>query len=163
MYLCAKGEVADADAVLILSYCGLTYQIYCTLLHQVRHAQRAGAAALACSEGSVEDMLEEFARYRDQVAIFGKAVGIDILSRPHRELAALGEACQVVYKSSGAGGGDLQFEVVAPVTGLAGNLNSVNPVAQRGQGACETGRGAGSGQGLDDVGSVEAGDVVVRW
>ena len=75
--------------------------------HMKQLGQRAEASALACAEGCVDDMLEEFARYRDQVASFGKAVGIDILSRPHRELAALGEACQVVYKSSGAGGGDL--------------------------------------------------------
>lgn len=75
--------------------------------HMTQLGQRAEASALACSEGCIDDMLEEFTRYRDQVAGFGNAVGIDILSRPHRELAALGDACQVVYKSSGAGGGDL--------------------------------------------------------
>lgn len=67
----------------------------------------ADAAAVAFSKGKVAPILEAIAHYRTQVAGFGAAVGIDVFSRPHQELAALADSCGVVYKSSGAGGGDL--------------------------------------------------------
>lgn len=81
--------------------------------------QRANAAALACSEGRVERTLEELIRYRDQVASLGKSAGIDIFSQPHRKLAALGEACNVAYKPSGAGGGDLGLAFSTSPSALA--------------------------------------------
>ena len=45
--------------------------------------------------------------YAQALACFGEAAGVDIASRGHRLLAALAEECGVVYKSCGAGGGDV--------------------------------------------------------
>lgn len=45
--------------------------------------------------------------YAQALACFGEAAGVDIASRGHRALAALAAECGVVYKSCGAGGGDV--------------------------------------------------------
>lgn len=45
--------------------------------------------------------------YAQALACFGEAAGVDIASRGHRLLAALAEECGAVYKSCGAGGGDV--------------------------------------------------------
>ncbi|HJU25086.1 MAG TPA: hypothetical protein VJ722_00280 [Rhodanobacteraceae bacterium] len=45
--------------------------------------------------------------YAQALACFGEAAGVDIASRGHRLLAALAAECGVVYKSCGAGGGDV--------------------------------------------------------
>jgi phosphomevalonate kinase len=45
--------------------------------------------------------------YAQALACFGEAAGVNIASRGHRLLGALAEKCGVVYKSCGAGGGDV--------------------------------------------------------
>lgn len=45
--------------------------------------------------------------YAQALVRFGEAAGVDIASRGHRLLAALAAECGVVYKSCGAGGGDV--------------------------------------------------------
>jgi len=45
--------------------------------------------------------------YADAVGTLGEAMGAEIMTAPHRRLAELGRQCGVVYKSCGAGGGDL--------------------------------------------------------
>jgi phosphomevalonate kinase len=51
--------------------------------------------------------LSSFEEYAHALARFGEAGGVDIASRGHRILAALAADCRVVYKSCGAGGGDV--------------------------------------------------------
>ncbi|MGH8182424.1 MAG: mevalonate kinase family protein [Rhodanobacteraceae bacterium] len=45
--------------------------------------------------------------YAHALARFGEAAGVDIASREHRALSALAAECGCVYKSCGAGGGDV--------------------------------------------------------
>jgi phosphomevalonate kinase len=45
--------------------------------------------------------------YANALARFGEACGVDIASREHRALAAIAADCGCVYKSCGAGGGDV--------------------------------------------------------
>jgi phosphomevalonate kinase len=45
--------------------------------------------------------------YADALARFGEAAGADIASREHRAIAAIAADCGCVYKSCGAGGGDV--------------------------------------------------------
>lgn len=49
--------------------------------------------------------------YALALARFGEASGLDIASRAHRELGQLAAACGCVYKSCGAGGGDVGITV----------------------------------------------------
>jgi phosphomevalonate kinase len=51
--------------------------------------------------------LSSLGDYAQALARFGEAGGVDIASRGHRVLAALAAGCGVVYKSCGAGGGDV--------------------------------------------------------
>lgn len=51
--------------------------------------------------------LSSFHDYAHALAAFGEAGGVDIASAEHRALAALAADCGVVYKSCGAGGGDV--------------------------------------------------------
>lgn len=45
--------------------------------------------------------------YMQALARFGESAGVDIASAPHRELGAIAAASGCVYKSCGAGGGDV--------------------------------------------------------
>ncbi len=71
-------------------------------------ARLNGIAARASA--SAEDGVELFRAcraYADALAGLGEAMGSEIMTPPHRRLAELGQQCDVVYKSCGAGGGDL--------------------------------------------------------
>ena len=52
-------------------------------------------------------LLEACRAYAGAMEELGRAMGLDIMTAPHRRLADLGRQCGVVYKSCGAGGGDL--------------------------------------------------------
>ncbi|MEX0915429.1 MAG: hypothetical protein WD397_00505 [Wenzhouxiangellaceae bacterium] len=54
-----------------------------------------------------EALLEACADYADALTALGDVMGVEVMSAPHRRLAELGRQCGVVYKSCGAGGGDL--------------------------------------------------------
>lgn len=45
--------------------------------------------------------------YADAMAGLGEAMGVEIMTAAHRRLGELGRQCGVVYKTCGAGGGDL--------------------------------------------------------
>lgn len=56
--------------------------------------------------------------YAQALARFGESAGMDIASRAHRALGALAAACGCVYKSCGAGGGDVGITFAAEDTQL---------------------------------------------
>ncbi|MGB0514593.1 MAG: hypothetical protein ACPGJE_07110, partial [Wenzhouxiangellaceae bacterium] len=55
----------------------------------------------------VDDFLALADRYAEGLERLGEAIAMPIVSPPHRRLRALGRELGVVYKSCGAGGGDL--------------------------------------------------------
>ena len=59
------------------------------------------------SLGDAAALIEHCAEYADLLDAMGTAMGRQVMSAPHRRLAELGKKCGVVYKSCGAGGGDL--------------------------------------------------------
>ncbi|MGH8216034.1 MAG: mevalonate kinase family protein [Rhodanobacteraceae bacterium] len=64
-----------------------------------------GVDAVASHDAA--SLLSSLHDYAQALARFGEAGGVDIVSRGHRLLAALAADCGVVYKSCGAGGGDV--------------------------------------------------------
>lgn len=64
-----------------------------------------GIAALTTSDATA--FLSCLRDYSHALARLGEASGADIASEPHRALAAIAADCGVVYKSCGAGGGDV--------------------------------------------------------
>lgn len=63
----------------------------------IRATERSDAAAL----------LESIADYGARLDELGTAAGIDIVSADHRSLGNVADACGVIYKPSGSGGGDI--------------------------------------------------------
>lgn len=59
------------------------------------------------SLGDADALIEACAAYADAMVSLGEAMGKQIMSAPHARLAGFGRQCGVVYKSCGAGGGDL--------------------------------------------------------
>lgn len=60
-----------------------------------RNAADAGELLAACRA------------YGDEMGGLGQAMGMDVMTPPHRRLVEFGRQCGVVYKTCGAGGGDL--------------------------------------------------------
>ena len=78
------------------------------------YADRMGELGTISSRGvdavmdhDAASFLSSLRDYARALARFGDAAGVDIVSRGHRVLAALAEDCGAVYKSCGAGGGDV--------------------------------------------------------
>ncbi len=67
----------------------------------------ATAVASALKAGDAAAMVDGMAAYASGLARLGKATGIDIMSAEHRAIAAMAAKCGVVYKTCGAGGGDV--------------------------------------------------------
>ncbi|TAM58559.1 hypothetical protein EPN52_10800 [bacterium] len=67
----------------------------------------ATRCAQAVSDGDAAAFLSSLANYAQALARFGEAAGADIASREHRALAAIAASHGCVYKSCGAGGGDV--------------------------------------------------------
>lgn len=64
-----------------------------------------GIDAMAANDAAA--FLHTLHAYASALAAFGEAAGVDIASREHRALGALAADCGCVYKSCGAGGGDV--------------------------------------------------------
>ena len=64
-----------------------------------------GIDAMAAHDAAA--FLSSLHEYADALARFGEAAGADIASREHRAIAAIAADCGCVYKSCGAGGGDV--------------------------------------------------------
>lgn len=67
----------------------------------------AESAAHAYRTNNAAAFLDAVADYGAALAGLGAAAGIDIVSREHREIGRLATAAGLVYKPSGAGGGDI--------------------------------------------------------
>lgn len=72
----------------------------------VARLNEIAARASATAEDGAE-LFQACRAYADALAGLGEAMGAEIMTAPHRRLAELGRQCGVVYKSCGAGGGDL--------------------------------------------------------
>ena len=89
---------------------------YAALMQEL--AQCAEAAVAAFSGNLAGAVLEAVAAYADGLARLGAASGLDIVSAGHRVLAAIAQACGVVYKTCGAGGGDIGIALATDVERL---------------------------------------------
>lgn len=72
-----------------------------------RLAEEAAAAAAVWQAGDCAAVLEATAAWARRLAELDEAAGLGIRSGGHAELARLAETAGVVYKPSGAGGGDI--------------------------------------------------------
>jgi phosphomevalonate kinase len=69
-----------------------------------------GLAAVGCEAASAGDarvFLGAVADYGAALEALGLAIGAEIVTAPHRQIGQLGRRLGVVYKTSGAGGGDV--------------------------------------------------------
>lgn len=72
------------------------------------HARLSEIALSASANAGNGAVLFEASRdYAQAMTALGEAAGIDIVTAAHRRLAEFGGRCGVIYKSCGAGGGDL--------------------------------------------------------
>ncbi len=67
----------------------------------------ATAAAATAEAGDAPGLLQALGATAEQLVRLGEASGVDIVSAEHRRIAAIAAQCGVVYKSCGAGGGDV--------------------------------------------------------
>ncbi|MDT8448574.1 MAG: hypothetical protein RQ847_00235 [Wenzhouxiangellaceae bacterium] len=68
----------------------------------------AGDAVDCAGRGcGAPDLMKAASEYSQLLIELGDAIGIDVMTERHRRLAALATECGAVYKSCGAGGGDL--------------------------------------------------------
>lgn len=79
----------------------------------------AGAVATAVETQDAETLLARLQDYGRQLDAFGQAAGIDIVSAGHRRLTQLATQSGVVYKPSGAGGGDIGVAFATDVRKMA--------------------------------------------
>lgn len=78
---------------------------YTRRIHELATMASRGVDAVARADSATA--LASFHDYAIALAGFGEASGADIASRAHRALGELARECGVVYKSCGAGGGDV--------------------------------------------------------
>jgi len=71
--------------------------------------RRLGRVAQQAVAGATDPvaLIEACSEYAGLLGALGDAMGMQIMSEPHRRLARAASGCGVVYKSCGAGGGDL--------------------------------------------------------
>jgi phosphomevalonate kinase len=79
-------------------------QAYKRVFDQLGDAARL--AAQSWQSGSAESVLEAVSNYADSLQQLDEVSALGIWSQPHRELAGLAAEHDLVYKPSGAGGGD---------------------------------------------------------
>lgn len=78
---------------------------YDKLMNELTVEASAVAAALQADDAAA--MVDGIAAYASGLERLGQASGIDIVCAEHRAVADLAEDCGVVYKTCGAGGGDV--------------------------------------------------------
>jgi phosphomevalonate kinase len=74
-------------------------------MHELATISSRGIDALTASDAAI--FLSSLHDYATVLARFGTAASVDIASREHRAIAAIAGDCGCVYKSCGAGGGDI--------------------------------------------------------
>ena len=88
-----------------------------SLLDTLRGVSETGCAA--AREGDALAFLGAIERYAEQLERLGQLIGREIVTAPHREVGALARRFGVVYKTSGAGGGDLGLAFCSDDSALA--------------------------------------------
>lgn len=83
--------------------------VYHTHMNELIVGASAVSAALAAGDAAA--MVDGLAAYAGGLARLGDASGIDIVCAEHRALAQTAAACDVTYKTCGAGGGDVGIAV----------------------------------------------------
>ena len=73
--------------------------------HELATISSRGIDAVIANDAAA--FLSSFHDYATALARFGDAAGVDIASREHQAIAAIAADCGCVYKSCGAGGGDV--------------------------------------------------------
>jgi phosphomevalonate kinase len=73
--------------------------------HELATISSRGIDAMTAHDAAA--FLSSLHDYADALTRFGEAAGADIASREHREIAAIATDCGCIYKSCGAGGGDV--------------------------------------------------------
>jgi phosphomevalonate kinase len=71
----------------------------------------ADAGARAVRGGDVTATLDAIGAYADGLDALGRDAAIDIMSAEHRDIRNAAGECGVIYKPSGAGGGDIGIGV----------------------------------------------------
>ncbi|HJR13210.1 MAG TPA: hypothetical protein VJ833_04850 [Rhodanobacteraceae bacterium] len=79
--------------------------MFAQYMHELATISSRGIDALAAHDAAA--FLSCLHDYATALAHFGAAAGVDIVSREHRAIAAIAADCGCVYKSCGAGGGDI--------------------------------------------------------
>ena len=79
--------------------------VFAQRTHELATISSRGIDAMAANDAAA--FLSSLHDYADALARFGEAAGADIASREHRAIAAIAADCGCVYKSCGAGGGDV--------------------------------------------------------
>jgi phosphomevalonate kinase len=74
-------------------------------IHELATISSRGIDAMTANDAAA--FLSSLHDYADALACFGEAAGADIASSGHRAIAAIATDCGCVYKSCGAGGGDV--------------------------------------------------------
>jgi phosphomevalonate kinase len=87
---------------------------------QLRPLERiAEDGCAAVRENDADEFLTAVAAYGQRLEVLGKCIGAEIVTREHREVAGHAKRSGVVYKVSGAGGGDLGIALSADPEALA--------------------------------------------
>ncbi len=73
----------------------------------------------AAGLGESEEFLHAVERYGRELEALGDAIGVEIVTAEHRQLTAMARRYGVVYKVSGAGGGDLGLGLAADAEALS--------------------------------------------
>ncbi|EQD42550.1 phosphomevalonate kinase, partial [mine drainage metagenome] len=82
-------------------------EVFNRILNQLTDA--AQRSADMAEQGQTRLLLQSFRLYADALRVLSEASGIDIISREHQEIRSVAEKMGLVYKPSGAGGGDIGF------------------------------------------------------
>lgn len=86
-------------------------------LQLLEHVAEQGCAAVR--ENDADEFLAAVAAYGERLDVLGECIGAEIMTREHHEVAGDAKQCGVVYKVSGAGGGDLGIALSADPDALA--------------------------------------------
>jgi phosphomevalonate kinase len=79
----------------------------------------AEAGVEAVARDDAHGLLEAMREYGRRLASLTESSGVGIASREHHQIGAVADACGVVYKSCGAGGGDVGVAVATDPLALA--------------------------------------------
>lgn len=82
-------------------------------------ASVSAAGCVAVRSGDADEFLAAIAEYGNLLDALGSALQRDVLTKEHRQIAALADKSAVTYKTSGAGGGDLGIAFSQDVAALA--------------------------------------------